>query len=559
MKSIACGGSRRSVGALVFAAICIALGGCSGPPPPPSAAAVSGSASKATGDAAPEAAPHADTGIAWETGDVDAAFTKARAHGKPLFLYWGAVWCPPCNQVKATLFNRQDFIERSRLFVPVYLDGDKPSAQKVAARFKVSGYPTMILFTPDGREITRLPGEVETGQYMRVLSLGMGGARPVRETLAEALRSERAGKGSLTADDWRMLSFYSWETDEQQLVAKDKRTATLQRLAKACPADQAQTALRLRLQALISAATAKGASDAAAHDDPEAIAALDQALSDEAFARPNFDVIAYYPSELVRYATRPRMPARQQLVDRFNAVLDRFVRDATLSTGDRLSALSAQVALAKVDAPKGNAPAAVPPALQARVQEQVTKADAEARSPYERQAVISSGADVLSDAGLLDASDMLLQRELARSQAPYYYMLGLAQNAKARGDKAGSLAWAQKAYASAEGPATRLQWGAHYVSALIELTPDDAAAIDKAAGQVISELEPSPDTFYERNRRGLERMGRKLVAWSASSKQPATLAHLRSQMTSVCAKLPRQDPARATCEGVLRPARAATA
>ena len=60
----------------------------------------------------------------------------ARAETKPVFVYWGAKWCPPCNQVKATLFNRQDFIERSRAFVPVYVDGDSPGAQKIGARFR---------------------------------------------------------------------------------------------------------------------------------------------------------------------------------------------------------------------------------------------------------------------------------------------------------------------------------------------------------------------------------------------------------------------------------------
>src|SRR3954470_1699923 len=106
------------------------------------------------------ATPAAGSGIAWQyvssDAEVDKAFDLGRRSGKPIFLYWGAVWCPPCNQVKATLFSRPDFIERSRTFVPVYVDGDKPGAQKVAARFKVTGYPTMVLFKPDGTEITRL-------------------------------------------------------------------------------------------------------------------------------------------------------------------------------------------------------------------------------------------------------------------------------------------------------------------------------------------------------------------------------------------------------------------
>src|SRR5687767_5520875 len=44
-------------------------------------------------------------GIAWKNAssaaEVDAAFAQARAESKPVFLYWGAAWCPPCNQLTA--------------------------------------------------------------------------------------------------------------------------------------------------------------------------------------------------------------------------------------------------------------------------------------------------------------------------------------------------------------------------------------------------------------------------------------------------------------------------
>jgi thioredoxin-like negative regulator of GroEL len=158
-----------------------------------------------------------------------------------VFLYWGATWCPPCNQVKATIFNRQDFIERSRHFIPVYIDGDAPNAQKEGSRFKVSGYPTMVLFTPEGAEITRLPGEVDAEQYMRVLAMGMNNARPVKATLAAALAADSGAR--LTPEDWRMLAYYSWVTDEQQLTPRKELAATLTRLAKAC-LDQTETATR---------------------------------------------------------------------------------------------------------------------------------------------------------------------------------------------------------------------------------------------------------------------------------------------------------------------------
>src|SRR3954463_11938695 len=164
-------------------------------------------------------APDAHSAIAWQVAstdaEVDRAFALAKQSGRPVFLYWGAVWCPPCNQVKATLFSRPDFVERSRAFIPVYVDGDKPGAQKVAARFKVSGYPTMVLFKPDGSEVTRLPGEVDPERYLLALSAGLNAQMPVRELVQRALAHQ-----SLNAEQWQMLALYSWDTDDQQVFKK---------------------------------------------------------------------------------------------------------------------------------------------------------------------------------------------------------------------------------------------------------------------------------------------------------------------------------------------------
>ena len=523
-------------------AVALALSACSRAPEP--APAPKETPPAAATAPAGSSAPH---GIAWREGDVDAAFAAARAEGKPLFLYWGAIWCPPCNQVKATLFNRQDFIDRARFFVPVYLDGDTPSAQRLGARFNVSGYPTMILFAPDGRELTRLPGEIDGEQYMRVLALGMGGARPVKDTLAVALSASAGPAGwKLSPDDWRMLAYYSWLTDEQQLVPTRELPATLKRLAQNCPADQSETASRLALKALAAAATAKGAKPS---PDAEATGRLLGVLADAKLVRENFDTLTEYPGEIVGFVTAAQSPERTRLVAAWTAALERLVSDTTLSTTDRLVAITGEVALARLDAAQGS----LPPALLERVRDQAARADRTTTDPYARQAVIDAAADALAQAGLLAESDALLKSELARSHSPYYFMVDLAENAKKRGDKAAALDWYSRSYASAEGPATRLQWGVRYVNALIELSPQDAAGIEQAATSVIGELDPVPDTFYERNLRGLERMGAKLSAWGREPAQAAALVRIRAQMSGVCAKLPAGDPARAKCSAALRP------
>ena len=540
-------------GKIVALLVAVGLAACSRSPDPAATATSAPPATTApTIAAAPAAAPtaqaHEDAGIAWRKGDVDAAFAAAKAEGKPVFLYWGAKWCPPCNQVMATIFNRQDFIERSRHFVPVYVDGDAPNAQKEGARFKVSGYPTMVLFTPDGVEITRLPGEVDPDRYMRVLTEGMNGARPVKATLAAALAPGAAGRDKLAPEDWRMLAYYSWITDEQQLASKKDLPATLARLAKACPADQADTATRLELQALAAAAHAKVKPPV----DKAATDRLIAVLGDGKRARDNFDLLANHAGSIGGYVTPTPSAARTRLATAWNAALDRFIADVAIGTDDRLVAVNAKIELAKLEAPSG----ALPDALLATVRKEADRADRETTDVYARQSVISGAAEILAEAGLLADSDALLSRELTRSHSPYYFMLGLAANAKKRGDKAGALDWAEKAYAAAKGPATRLQWGASYVRALIANAPDDAPRIERAASQVIGELEATPETFYERNRRVLERLGRELTAWNKNKQHDASVKRIRAEMAGVCAKLPAADPARATCDGALQPEKA---
>jgi hypothetical protein len=131
-------------------------------------------------------------------------------------------------------------------------------------------------------------------------------------------------------------------------------------------------------------------------------------------------------------------------------------------------------------------------------------------------------------------------------------MLVLAANARARGDKKAALDWAEQAWNAAVGPAPRLQWGSGYVNRLIELTPQDAARIENTASRVLAEIDPVPETFYERNRRGLEKMGQRLLAWNAKGQHAAALLKLKSQLDAVCVRLPVQDEARAACSGVFK-------
>ncbi len=487
------------------------------------------------------ASAHAATGgIDWrKDNNVEAAFAQAKASKKPLFLYWGAVWCPPCNQVKATIFNRQEFIDKSRHFIPVYLDGDSPGAQKFAAQFKVRGYPTMILFKPDGTEITRLPGEVDSERYLQVLTLALNTSASVADTLKLAL----AGGKGLKEDDWSLLADYSWDDPEQKLVAPKELATTLVKLAEVAPAGLAAT--RIYLKSLFVIANSKPGSSVPALDKAQASERLIKALSDSKVARDNLDLVASSAATLTEYLTAAKSTQRTTLVQAWNGALVKLADDASISKTDRLGAVIAQVDLAKLDGGKPSA------SFQKEVQKRVAQIEQATTDSYERQSVVSSAAYALGNAGLLDDSDTLLKAELKRSHSPYYFMSTLGSNAKKRGDNVAAINWYEQAYNASKGPATRLQWGSNYVASLVDLAPGDEARIQKAVSGVFDEVAKTENAFYERNRAYLEKLGKKLQDWNKDGKHQQTFQKVQAQLGGICAKLPANDPQKASCQNLL--------
>ncbi len=478
--------------------------------------------------------------IAWEkiqNGSVDAAFAKAKEQNKPLFLYWGAVWCPPCNQVKATVFSRKDFVAQTKSFIPVYLDGDAPGAQKIASQFNVRAYPTTVLLKPDGKEIMRLPGEVDPLRYVQLLAQGVRHAVPMAHLVKRATTGQ--GASTLAAKDWETLAFYSWDLDDASLAKVDDRAKLLRTLAVACPSSHVIAKQRLLLKALALHGKDK---ELPLKQSVETFAAL---VNDAIKARPVYDILLFSPAELLEASAKLDVKQSAQLRVKISTLLDTAAGDKTLSWNDRISAVSAKFELLpeeqKLKPPSG---------WVNQVTSVVNAANAGIKNKFERQSVIPSAADLLTSYGLVDQSNKLLTEELPKAVAPYYHMLVLSANAKKQGNNSAALDWSQKAFETSQGPATKIQWGSGYVRRVVELSPNDATRIEKASLAVIQGLEPTPDTFYERNSRSLARMGSQLNQWNTSPDRAIVVQRLQNELAKVCAKLPANDAARQSCDGV---------
>jgi len=249
-------------------------------------------------------------------------------------------------------------------------------------------------------------------------------------------------------------------------------------------------------------------------------------------------------------------PARAPLVAAFDSALKRLEGDTTLSRNDRVGALYARVNLARLGLPKDTARVKLPEPLLKDVRELSARFDREITDGYERQAVITYVGALLGKAGLWDESDALLKANLAKSHSAYYLMSQLGSNAKKLGKKDEALQWYAQAWEKSEGPATRVQWGAGYLNALLELAPQDAARIEKTAAQIFAEAAKDSGAFEGRSVRSLQRAGTRLVSWNADGKQAAPLKRLQSQLDGLCAKVDTAEGQRAACQGLLKPKKA---
>jgi len=478
--------------------------------------------------------------------DIDRAFAQARRERKPVLLYWGATWCPPCNQLKATLFNQQEFAVLAQSFVAVQVDGDLPGAQKLGTRFQVRGYPTTLLLNDQGQEITRLPGEIEPEHALSILRMGLAGGRTTGQILADA----RAGQ-SITRNEWKSLAFYAWETDEGRLATASDRAQLLAELGRRLQSlfpSEGDTLTRLWLKALAAGSeTSKPiAVDAGLRDRVERV------LIDPSLARQQMDVLTGGAAFIVKALAAEPGPDRRALLTRMDVALQRLQADATLSRADRVAAITERVALVRLDLTKDETHPRLPPSLLAEVRETAQRMDRETADGYERQSVITAIGYLLAQAGLWEESDTVLKANLARSHSPYYLMSQLGSNARKLGRNADALRWYREAYETSVGPATRLQWGAAYLSALVELSPKEAQSIEELAARLIAEAGRDSSAFYERSARSMQRLATKLRDWNQGGRESAVLNRLRAQLTPVCARLPATDEQRVNCDAVAK-------
>jgi thioredoxin-related protein len=112
--------------------------------------------------AALTASAFATTPEGW-SDNLEKALEKAKAEKKSVLVeFTGSDWCPPCIAMRKNVFTKKEFVDAaSKKFILVELDfpkGNEELSKKnepMAEKYKIEGFPTVILLDSTGKEFTR--------------------------------------------------------------------------------------------------------------------------------------------------------------------------------------------------------------------------------------------------------------------------------------------------------------------------------------------------------------------------------------------------------------------
>jgi len=146
----------------------------------------------------------------------DAAKEIAARENKLIVLDVSADWCPPCRKMAREVYPDSRFVEFSKSQVFMLVDAyNDPEGQKLARKFDVEVFPTIIVINAGGTEIDRLTGGLDTENLIRDLTSIFSNPVPYEELNERADREaenaelqQLAGERAFQRDDFKRATRY---------------------------------------------------------------------------------------------------------------------------------------------------------------------------------------------------------------------------------------------------------------------------------------------------------------------------------------------------------------
>ncbi len=163
---------------------------------------------------------------------IDRAFEIAKKENKIVFVDFSTTWCHPCQMLKSKVYSSGEFARILQKAIPVYIEGTTKTGAKLCKKYNVKAFPTVKLFSKDGKEIASIVGaRLNTEFYLNLVSMASLGI--TKDNLIEKIKQgkvslKQALDFSFVYDYWEWTKrFEALETaienykgDDVHLVAK---------------------------------------------------------------------------------------------------------------------------------------------------------------------------------------------------------------------------------------------------------------------------------------------------------------------------------------------------
>ena len=136
----------------------------------------------------------------WFDGDFSAATTQAKQNGSLVMLVFETDWCTWCDRMEREVFTDPNVRSALQGLVVLKLDAEG-DGERLAARYGVDSYPTIVFVNGDGEEFDRILGYLPPGEFVTESRRIRGGGTvqaclrrlPVSHAGAEAITAAVAG------------------------------------------------------------------------------------------------------------------------------------------------------------------------------------------------------------------------------------------------------------------------------------------------------------------------------------------------------------------------------